>query len=189
MSFKRRLAAAGMWTAGVTVFAAALAFAGQPASAGSLAAVDAATSGASVVARTAPCDRAGDCPAGPEPVRGQAGYGTPSPTPTASHGVGPGVTASPVPTRGNGGYGSVNPTTSPTTSPTATPTPSSTFPGGVSPDHVPEETPGGVRPDAEPDDGGSLPVTGISMGALAGLGGLLTVAGFALVRYTRRRTV
>lgn len=178
MSFKRRLAAVGMSTAGATVFAATLVLTGQSASAAPLAAA---------------CHSASDCPAGVaagrDDERGRRGYPTPG---------GPGATAGPAePTRGSDGYGPE--------SPNPRPTPTNTGPGGgpdegpttrppAGPDAAPsprpnrpgpDQTPGVVSPD---ENGGMLPVTGASAVPVAGLGGLLVAFGVVLIRYGRRRS-
>jgi hypothetical protein len=166
MSLKRRLAAAGMPAAGVTIFAV-LALTGQPASAAS---VDSAAHARAVTAV--------EPTASPTDGRGGAGYGDytggAGPTATAT------ATATSTSTRGNGGYGGVTPTTAPTPTGDVDTVP----PGGVSP-----TTPGGgAGPDSVPGTGGgTLPLTGVPMVAITTLGGLLVALGVIAVWYTGRR--
>ncbi|WP_433719715.1 LPXTG cell wall anchor domain-containing protein [Actinoplanes sp. CA-051413] len=65
------------------------------------------------------------------------------------------------------------PTTAPTSAPTATPTGTDAAPA--------------TTPPADGGSGGGLPVTGINAVAIAGVGGLLLVAGVVAFLFTRRR--
>ena len=216
MSVKRRLAAAGMPAAGVTVLAA-LVLTGQPASA---APVDglapAARPGVAVLA--APVAE-GD--------RGNAGYGddagddddqTPGDNGSddgsaggsdngsgdddngsgdgsdGGNGAGNGSDDGDADDdgRGNDGYGGVQPSSSPTPTPSAsTPTggPDNVPPGGVSPTTT--SPGGGAGPDSVPGSGAGngdmLPVTGTPMAAVSALGGLLVALGAIAVWYSGRR--
>ena len=171
MSLTRRLAA-GLPVAGVTILAA-VALGGAPASATP---EDAAAHAAQPAVMTTPC--VGDhreCP----------GYGydhsaAPGETATDDNG---GV-------RGNAGYGTVSPSTTPTSPTPNQTTPSggtNTVPGSVSPTTVPPHAPspsashpGGVSP-------GTLPLTGSPSVGVISLGALLVAAGAGAVWYSRRR--
>lgn len=190
MTLTRRMIAAGLPAAGVTVLAA-LAFSGAPAAAspGDIA-------GIRPVALATPCTGGyrADCAQG----YGNETPGGTLPTTTAPATVHPATTTAPgttttttgtapgtTHTRGHAGYGGVSPATSP---PTTTPTghANTVPPGGVSPSSatpVPTvSTPGGGV-----SAGSALPVTGAPTGTLASLGGLMLVAGAASIWYTRRR--
>jgi hypothetical protein len=199
MSVKRRLAAAGLPVAGVTVFAA-LALAG-PASA---AAVD---SSALAARQGAPAGVAATCEPGQRTKCGYAdpdGYDNAGDDTGADDGdtgvddgagddsgddTGSGAGAGDDDGRGDGdGYGgeSPSPTPTPTTSPSGGT--DNVPPGGEGPTTAP---PGGAGPDAVPNgNGGTLPLTGAPMAAITTVGGLLTAAGAALcfgVWYNARR--
>jgi hypothetical protein len=206
MSVKRRLVAAGMPAAGVTIFAA-LALTGQPASAAS---VDSSTLAArqnivaGLLATQAACV---------EGERIKCDYGNPADTvddgdtPTDSNGsgtgtgTGTGVDDSGDDTTGSGsgggggdddgrggdGYGGASPYPSPSTTPSGGT--DNVPPGGEQPTTAP---PGGAGPDSVPNGngGGTLPLTGAPMAAITTIGGLLTAAGAALcfgVWYNSRR--
>lgn len=196
MSFTRRMIAAGLPAAGVTVFAA-LALSGAPATA-----APADTAGLRPVVLATPCvgGYRGDCPqgygattpAGTLPTTQPTLAGTAGGTPTTTHTTH---------TRGHGGYGGVSPATTPPTTPTTTPTttpvttPATTTPtgnantvppGDVSPSSA-TPTPNTTTPGGGVSAGSALPVTGAPMGAVASLGGLMIAAGAASVWYTRRR--
>jgi hypothetical protein len=178
MSFTRRMIAAGLPAAGVTVLAA-LAFSGAPAMASP---ADAA--GIRPVAMATPCSggyRAGcaqgygnETPNGTLPTTtAPAPAGTSTATPT---GTSPATTH----TRGHGGYGTA-PATTPTTAHAAT-----VPPGGVSPTTA-TPAPAVSKPGGGVSAGSALPVTGPPMGTIVSLGGLMIAAGAASVWYTRRR--
>lgn len=189
MSLTRRMIAAGLPAAGVTVLAA-LAFSGAPA-----AAAPAGAAGLRPVAMATPC-------AGGYRADCAQGYGTPTTVGTlpATTQPAPGGTGTPaatatahVHTRGHGGYGGVSPaTTPPTTTPTTVPTTTPTGhantvpPGGVSPSSA-TPAPAVTKPGGGVSAGSALPVTGAPTGALASIGGLMLAAGAASVWYTRRR--
>lgn len=183
MSVKRRLAAAGMPAAGVTVFAA-LALTGQPASAAPVerpvpALVQRATE------PTATCDAS---------ARIKCGYGDTDDSDYGSDDNGPGANGSDDndsgadnavdDDRGNDGYGGVSPSTAPTT---ASPTPSTTRSSGGK-DEVP---PGGEAPaTVSPGSGAAddiLPVTGAPVAAITTVGALIAAAGAAILVGLRRR--
>jgi hypothetical protein len=197
MSVKRRLAAAGLPVAGVTVFAA-LALTGQPASA----AVDAVAARQGItagLAATCDPDQRTKCGYG---SADDADYGdtagdngddtsTDDSGDTGSDGgddAGAGAGAGDDDDRGNDGYGGESP--SPTPKPSTTPSGGTDEvpPGGEGPETAP---PGGAGPDEVPNgNGGTLPLTGAPMAALTTVGGLLTAAGAALcfgVWYNARR--
>jgi hypothetical protein len=178
MSSLRRIVAAGLPTAGLTVLTA-LAIGGSPAQAATT----------DQIAR--PAVAATPCADGD---RGNCGYGAATDTPE-SPGAAPATTT---PARGKPGYGSPAATTPATTTP-ATTTPATTAPTPVaSTDTVPpgvnnqSETPATPAAAATTPGGGvsaghALPVTGAPMGAVISLGALLVAAGGASVWYTRRR--
>src|SRR3954468_13972072 len=185
MSLTRRMTAAGLPAAGVTILAA-LALTGSPAAAqGGRPAVLASPCADS--ARTACADAYG---------------GTAAPTGTAAAPGMPGATAAGH-TRGHGGYGSVSPSTTPATPGTpntpASPAPSSptptgntdTVPPGVGPSSVSPSSaspgPAKTTPGGGVSAGSALPVTGAPMGAMVSLGALMVAAGAASIWYTRRR--
>jgi hypothetical protein len=191
MSVKRRLAAAGLPAAGVTVFAA-LALTGQPANA---AVVDGSAFAArqSVVAGlAATCDPNERTKCGytaPDGyTAGDNGDDTPADDSDTGGGAGNGPDASgnDDDVRGNGGYGGESPSPAPSTTPSGGT--DEVPPGGAGPATTP---PGGAGPDTVPNgNGGTLPLTGAPMGALTTIGGLLTAAGAALcfgVWYNARR--
>ncbi|MEV6844011.1 LPXTG cell wall anchor domain-containing protein [Actinoplanes sp. NPDC051411] len=181
MSLTRRMIAAGLPAAGVTVLAA-LAFSGAPAMASP---TDVA--GLRPVAMATPCSGGyrGGC---------AQGYGNETPAgtlptttaPAPAH-TGTPTTTSPATThtRGHGGYGGVSPATTP---PTTTPTghANTVPPGGVSPSTA-TPAPAVTKPGGGVSAGSALPVTGAPTGALASIGGLMLAAGAASVWYTRRR--
>ncbi|NMO54218.1 hypothetical protein HH310_23920 [Actinoplanes sp. TBRC 11911] len=179
MSSLRRIVAAGLPTAGLTVLTA-LAISGAPAMA------------ATSVQAERPAVAATPCA---DADRGNCGYGA-TETPEQP-GAGPATTT---PSRGKPGYGSPAPTT---TTPAAT-TPATTTPATTAPtptastDTVPpgvqnaSETPSTPAAAATTPGGGvsaghNLPVTGAPMGAVISLGILMVAAGGASVWYTRRR--
>ncbi|MFI6073108.1 LPXTG cell wall anchor domain-containing protein [Actinoplanes sp. NPDC051343] len=181
MSLTRRMIAAGLPAAGVTVLAA-LALSGAPASA-----APADVAGLRPVAMATPCT-------GGYRANCAQGYGnetpggtlptTTAPAPThnrTSAATTPGTTH----TRGHGGYGGVSPATTP---PTTTPTghANTVPPGGVSPSSA-TPVPTVSKPGGGVSAGSALPVTGPTTGALASLGGILLAAGAASIWYTRRR--
>jgi hypothetical protein len=199
MSVKRRLVAAGMPAAGVTIFAA-LALTGQPASAASvdssiLAARQSTVAG--LLATKAACV---------EGERIKCDYGSPAdtadggdtPADSGGTGTGAGLDDSDNDTTGSGsgaadddgrggdGYGGVSPYPSPSTTPSGGT--DNVPPGGEKPTTAP---PGGAKPDSVPNGGGgTLPLTGAPMGAITTIGGLLTAVGAALcfgVWYNARR--
>lgn len=203
MSVKRRLVAAGMPAAGVTIFAA-LALTGQPANAASvdssiLAARQSTVAG--LLATQAACV---------EGERIKCDYGVPAdtvdtaddgdtPTDSDGSGSGTGLDDSDDDTTGSGsgagdddgrggdGYGGASPYPSPSTTPSGGT--DNVPPGGEKPTTAP---PGGAKPDSVPNGngGGTLPVTGAPMAAITTIGGLLTAAGAALcfgVWYNSRR--
>jgi hypothetical protein len=157
MTLTRRLAA-GLSAAGVTALAA-LAFAGTPAGA---------TTSENAVrpVLTTPADGYGGGTAGPgassgpDDGRGNAGYGSQSPTPA------PSATTPP---------GGVSPTTSPPTGKVNT-----VPPGGVSPTTAGPT--GGVS-------GGTLALTGPPLVTTITMGAVLVAGGGAAIWYTRRRRV
>jgi LPXTG-motif cell wall-anchored protein len=173
MSLTRRLAA-GLPAVGVTVLAA-LALAGTPAAATG----DDAARAKRPAVMTTPCaegQRGDKCP---------YAYGTETPTGG--------------PTRGNGGYGSESPTptaspstlpATPSTAPTPTPsTPTASVntvpPGGESPAVSPSPSPS--KPGGGVSAGGTLPLTGAPMGLTVALGAALIAAGAGAIYYSRRR--
>ena len=180
MSPLRRIVAAGLPTAGLTVLTA-LAIGGSPA--------QAATN--DQIAR--PAVAATPCA---DSDRGNCGYGATTDTPE-SPGAAPATTK---PVRGKPGYGSPAPTkTTPATTTPATTTPATTaptpvastdtVPPGVSNESESPATPGAAAttPGGGVSAGHALPVTGAPMGAVMSLGALLVAAGGASVWYTRRR--
>jgi LPXTG-motif cell wall-anchored protein len=181
MSFTRRMIAAGLPAAGVTVLAA-LAFSGAPAMASP---ADAA--GIRPVAMATPCS-------GGYRANCNQGYGneTPNgtlPTTTAPAGDHPGTPTGTSPatthTRGHGGYGGTAPATTPVTTPT-TAHAATVPPGGVSPTTA-TPAPTTSKPGGGVSAGSALPVTGPPMGTIVTLGGIMIAAGAASVFYTRRR--
>jgi hypothetical protein len=200
MSLTRRIAAAGLPAAGITVFAS-LALSGSPAVA---AAGDVAGLGARPAVMTTPCAEGDRTKCGD-----YSGYGTSTTGPTATATTGtpgagtPGGGTGPTHTRGHsGGYGGVSPSTAPTTRPTTrptTPAPSSPAPSTTPTGNTDTVPPGGVSPttatpapsSSTPGGGVSpataLPVTGPPMGAMISLGAVLVAAGAGSVWYTRRR--
>jgi len=187
MSHTRRMIAAGLPAAGVTVLAA-LALSGAPA-----AASPADVAGIRPVAMATPCSggyRANcaqgygnETPVGTLPATTRPATTQPAPALTAGTpaGTSPGTTH----TRGHGGYGGVSPATTP---PTTTPTghANTVPPGGVSPSSA-TPAPTVSKPGGGVSAGSALPVTGPTTGALASLGGLMLLAGAATVFYSRRR--
>lgn len=186
MSLTRRMIAAGLPAAGVTVLAA-LALSGAPASA----AAPADAAGARPVVMATPCSGGyrGDCaqgygnattPTGTLPTTHPAGTRVPAGTATAPGGGH---------TRGHSGYGN-SPTTPATPSTPATTTPTGNAntvpPGGVSPSSA-TPAPAVTKPGGGVSAGSALPVTGPPMGTMVSLGGLMIAAGAASVWYTRRR--
>jgi LPXTG-motif cell wall-anchored protein len=185
MSLTRRMIAAGLPAAGVTVLAG-LAFSGAPA-----VAAPADVAGLRPVAMATPCSggyRANcaqgygnETPSGtlptttaPAPVHTASTHSAPTTTgPATTH------------TRGHGGYGGVSPATTP---PTTTPTghANTVPPGGVSPSTA-TPVPTVTKPGGGVSAGSALPVTGAPTGALASLGGIMLLAGAGAVFYTRRR--
>lgn len=181
MSSLRRIVAAGLPTAGLTVLTA-LAISGAPAVA------------ATSVQAVRPAVAATPCA---DADRANCGYGA-TETPEQP-GAGPATTT---PTRGKPGYGSeapattppaTTPTTTPTTTPATTaPTPTAntdTVPPGVNNSSVTPSTPAAApaTPGGGVSAGHNLPVTGAPMGAVISLGVLMVAAGGASVWYTRRR--
>ena len=217
MSVKRRLAAAGMPAAGVTVLAA-LVLTGQPASA---APVDglapAARPGVAVLAApvaggdrgnagygddddSTPGDNgsddgsAGGSDNGSDNGSGDDDNGSGDDGSDGGNGAGNGSDDGDADDdgRGNDGYGGVQPSSSPTPTPSAsTPTggPDNVPPGGVSPTTT--SPGGGAGPDSVPGSGAGngdmLPVTGTPMAAVSAVGGLLVAFGAVAVWYSGRR--
>jgi LPXTG-motif cell wall-anchored protein len=186
MSSLRRIVAAGLPTAGLTVLTA-LAISGAPAMAAtSVQAVRPAVAATPCAdADRANCgygatetpDSPGAGPATTTPTRGKPGYGSPAPTTTA-----PATTPA-----------TTTPGTTPATTPATTgPTPTAstdTVPPGVNNSSETPSTPGAATttPGGGVSAGHNLPVTGAPMGAVISLGILLVAAGGASVWYTRRR--
>jgi hypothetical protein len=176
MSSLRRIVAAGLPTAGLTVLTA-LAISGAPAQAATN------DQNARPAVAVTPCADAD---------RGNCGYGADTDTPESpeSPGAAPATTT---PSRGKPGYGSPAPaTTAPTKPATTAPTPvasTDTVPPGVQDQSVPPATPAAAAttPGGGVSAGHALPVTGAPMGAVISLGALLVAAGGASVWYTRRR--
>ncbi|MEU8286875.1 LPXTG cell wall anchor domain-containing protein [Micromonospora sp. NPDC048905] len=107
---------------------------------------------------------------------------TPTPTPTAT----PTSTATPTPTATSTPTATATPTATSTPGGTATPTPGGTpSPGGT-------PTPGASTSPAAGgggSGGGGLPVTGVQVGLIGGIGGLILLLGGALLVLSRRRKV
>lgn len=213
MSVKRRLAAAGLPAAGVTVFAA-LALTGQPASAATVDSSALAARSGVVVGLTETCDpdqrtkcgyadpddagyTPGDDGDGTSNGGSNGGTGNGSGDSDGDDngsgtGNGTGAGTDDDDDRGNGGYGGESPSPRPTPSTTPSGGTDNVPPGGEGPATTP---PGGAGPDEVPNGngnggGGTLPVTGAPMAALTTIGGLLTAAGAALcfgVWYNARR--
>jgi hypothetical protein len=187
MSHTRRMIAAGLPAAGVTVLAA-LALSGAPAMASP---ADAA--GLRPVAMATPCS-------GGYRANCNQGYGSETPNGTAPATTAPApagatTTAATTHTRGHGGYGGTSPATTPATTPTTVPATVPTTahaatvpPGGVSPTTAtPAPAVTVTKPGGGVSAGSALPVTGPPMGTIVSLGGVMIAAGAASVWYTRRR--
>jgi hypothetical protein len=213
MILKRRLAAAALPAAGLTLVAAALALTGQPANAapvrfaaGGLAqwnAATTATAGTRLVGRAlVDCDALAainveveqcDPDVGADATgdgRGNAGYGYEGPggPGTGTGSEGPGAEGP-----GDIGTGASPGDGGPTRGNDGyggvdeVPPGGEIPPGGIGPDDVPPAT--GVSPAEVPGTGagGVLPVTGSPLLVYVGIGGLLTAAGVALRILLRRR--
>ncbi|WP_036390796.1 hypothetical protein [Micromonospora chokoriensis] len=100
---------------------------------------------------------------------------TPTETPTPTPTVTPTETPTPTPT--------VTPTETPTPTPTVTPTESTTTPGTT----VSPGTGGGSAGGGS--GGGGLPVTGVQVGLIGGIGVIILLVGGALLVLSRRRKV
>jgi hypothetical protein len=208
-SMKRRIiAAATLPAAGFTMFAAALAFGAQPASAApddTNGILNGASIGLPINAPVNVCgiaagvlgDATAKCVAAPRmaptpgydgeaPSRGHGGYGTPSPG-------GPGAETPPETPSSPGGPGAETPPETPSDVPTPTPT------GSVPSAGQQEVPPGGGVSAGSPEapaptggqqggpQGGELPVTGLPLAGVVGAGALVTAGGAALLYAGRHR--
>ncbi|MFI5842364.1 chaplin family protein [Catenuloplanes sp. NPDC051500] len=203
---RRIIAAATLPAAGFTMFAAALAFGAQPASAApddTNGILNGASIGLPINAPVNVCgiaagvlgDATAKCAAAAPRVASTPGYGDQAPTRGQSGYGTPGGPSDETPPESPGGPGNETPPETPSDVPT--PTPTSSVPGagqqevppggGVSAGSPEAPTPTAGEQDVPETPGGELPVTGLPLAGMVGAGALVTAGGAALLYAGRHR--